>query len=777
MPADVHYFGIRHHGPGSARALVAALDALKPVIVLIEGPADCSDLLPLLADKSMVPPVALLAYAEDNAESASFWPFAVFSPEYQAVCWAKANGAGLSLIDIPVSFRMPPKPVSEKKAAADEAADDADIADAKEDNGADNTVEPATNTPPDHSTQSEDHHGATVNVAHDPIGALALAAGYSDGESWWRDVIEENPSPGPVFSAVADAMTALRSEAEPPDGLEAAREAHMRLAIDKARKQTDGPIAVVCGAWHVPALKEKHTLKDDRALLKGKPKRKIAVTWAPWTSPRLAQSSGYGAGVQAPGWCAHLWHHDEHIVTRWVVKIARLLREDGHVVSTASLIETERLALTLAAMRDRPQPSLEDIYDAAIATLCHGNNALWITIAERLLIGADVGEIPDNVPRAPLLEDLQRQQKKARLKPEALERPLAVDLRSDSGLFRSTLLHRLQVLNVPWGQLTDGGRSRGTFRENWILRWEPEFAVNLVEYIIHGTTIERAAAGRMAVLLDQANTLGDLAALVRDALTAQLPEAAAHGIDRLGNRVAHTSDCTEMLLALPPMADLIRYGQARAGSTQQMSGLMQRITVQASLALPYAARALDTEAATQLTMAVRNADAAIRLLEPAQEDLSIWLHALKLLLDDSQATALVAGACAQLLFSAEVMSTDQARDLLARKLSPAVAVADAAAFFEGFFEGACQRLLYDDGLRAAVDEWLMSLDEETFQTYLPLYRRVFSALDISERTRLLNTLFGRSQGDVAGLVAIEDAAATWQRHMAIVLNILEQDNG
>ena len=48
MPGKVEYFGIRHHGPGSARRLVEALDALKPVELLIEGPADLFDLMRLV---------------------------------------------------------------------------------------------------------------------------------------------------------------------------------------------------------------------------------------------------------------------------------------------------------------------------------------------------------------------------------------------------------------------------------------------------------------------------------------------------------------------------------------------------------------------------------------------------------------------------------------------------------------------------------------------------------------------------------------------------------
>ena len=127
-------------------------------------------------------------------------------------------------------------------------------------------------------------------ISRDPIGALATAAGYDDGESWWSDVIEENPASGPVFAAVADAMTALRAESKPLSPREAAREAHMRIEIAKAAKECDGAIAVVCGAWHVPALSERRSLAADRELLKGRPKAKIKATWAPWTAPRLARA-------------------------------------------------------------------------------------------------------------------------------------------------------------------------------------------------------------------------------------------------------------------------------------------------------------------------------------------------------------------------------------------------------------------------------------------------------------------------------------------------------
>jgi Family of unknown function (DUF5682) len=737
MAGQIFLFGIRHHGPGSARRLVEALDALKPSAVLIEGPADASNLLPMLADPGMVTPVALLTYAEDDPARASFFPFTDYSPEYQAVRWAVRNGIAPRFIDLPASDRL--------DRAGGEIKDE---------------------------TATDAEEGP---ISRDPIGALATAAGYDDGESWWSDVIEENPASGPVFSAVADAMTALRAESGALPAREAAREAHMRIEIAKTAKECDGAIAVVCGAWHVPALSERRSLIADRELLKGRAKVKIKATWAPWTAPRLARRSGYGAGVVAPGWCAHLWEtrNGADRGATWLAKVARALRDRGHFVSTASVIDAQRLGTALAALRNRPAPGFAELREAAIACLCNGERAAWDDIATELLIGSGVGSIPAATPLAPLLEDLQRQQKAARLKPEALERALTLDLRSDSGLLRSTLLHRLNALDVPWGQLTDAGRSRGTFRENWQLRWEPEFAVRLVEHLVFGSTIAEASAGRMIDAMGREVELGALADLVRTAMTADLPQATEYGIAALEKKAALTSDCPTLLSALPPMADILRYGEARAGTSEHLSTLMPRIVAQAALALPYAARNLDAEAAGKLRNAILAADSAIQLAQLEADVVTSWRGALQSLLRDGQATRLVTGTAARLLYEVELLTADGTAELLSRMLSPGTPIAEAAGFFEGFFEGAGQRLIHDTALRGAVDTWLMALEEEAFTSSLPLFRRVFSALDRSERRRLMDALFGRSGGGATGYRLIAGAAELWPKHEARVIELLK----
>jgi Family of unknown function (DUF5682) len=143
------------------------------------------------------------------------------------------------------------------------------------------------------------------------------------------------------------------------------------------------------------------------------------------------------------------------------------------------------------------------------------------------------------------------------------------------------------------------------------------------------------------------------------------------------------------------------------------------------------------------------------------------------LLQHGQVTRLVVGTAARLLYEAELLSVGDAAGLLGRMLSPGIPVAEAAGFFEGFFEGAGQRLIHDAALREAVDAWLMALDEEAFINNLPLFRRVFSILDRSERRRLLDALFGESGGGAKGYRLVSGAAEIWPAHQARILALLQ----
>ncbi|WP_444943901.1 DUF5682 family protein [Microbulbifer sp. ZKSA006] len=758
---DCHYFGIRHHGPGSARRLVAALDQLKPEKVLIEGPADCSELLPLLASAQMHPPVALLGYAAESPASSLYYPFVEYSPEYQACLWAVQQGVEVKFIDLPLNIQLAQLLHPEPQDAEGEPSEA-------------EAAPPATANPPEPSTDTSD-----------PIGLLARLAGYKDGEAWWNDLIEQNrDDSAEIFARVESAMTMLRremSETTPLSPRDLVREAYMRLEIAKEKKGVEGEIAVVCGAWHVPAFRQKHTAKDDRALIKQLPaklpKSKVKTTWIPWTSPRLAMASGYGAGVAAPMWYQHLWREGsgEQWLELWFGHLVRALRHSGQVVSTASVIEAVRLSHSLAAVRNRPAPGFEEIIEAAIACLCFGERLIWQQIERELLLGQEVGAIPEDAPLVPLLEDLQRWQKKTKLKPTALDKEVSLDLRSEIGLNKSTLLHRLAVLEVPWGKPSHTGKSRGTFRENWILSWQPEYAVKLVENLVYGSTIEQAANNKLIEAIAAEDNLGKLAEVVLLSLESQLHRASEAGLKQLAARAALASDGIELLDSLPALIQVQRYGTARELALEQVAGLVERLTMQSALALPYACRNLNDEESLRLRNSIHSAHQALQLAELSDEVMADWWQAFEQLVDSPLSSLQVSGLCTRLLYQAERIDGHRLQQLLEKALSPAVPAADAARFFEGFFAEAVERLLYDPVLMAAVQRWLLHLDEEAFTQYLPLFRRVFSSLDAMERRRMMELVLGARSNHSVPKTINPDVLPQWSEHLLRIGKLIHKD--
>ena len=635
----LHLLGIRHHGPGSARGVVAALGTIDPAVVLIEGPPDADEMIPFAASAAMAPPVALLVHANDDPANASFYPFAVFSPEWQAMRWALHKGKPVRFIDLPAAIRLAERarlaaqdvqPGQQSPNSDDDTHDDAD--DGANDD-APHCAEPDSGEPASEEPASP-HDDRLTRIRHDPLSYLAEIAGYEDGETWWNALVEQGSHGPEIFCVLEDAITALRDRLDPlahespaAAKLEHQREAHMRLAIAKALSETDGKVAVICGAWHVPALRQRVASKDDRALLGGLTKTKVTATWVPWTETRLAAASGYGAGVISPGWYAHLWEQLQHpdsqtralsvdvFASRWQARVASLLRRHGRPASTASIIEASRLAVCLAALRDLALPGLDEMREASLATLCEGELAPFRLIEQQLVIGQRVGEIDDAVPQMPLAADLARQQRKLKLKPEALDTDISLDLRSDAGLAKSLLLHRLTLINVPWGMAQGSGSSRGTFRENWRLRWDPEFSVRLAEALVYGATIEQAAGNCAIAKAGGATSLPEISELVRGCLDAGLEQAANAAIAILQRQAAATNDIAALAGAIPPLAAILRYGTAREMPTLALRLLVTSLTQAVCAGLVYASRSLQAEAAQDMRDRLAALDGAMGLVE------------------------------------------------------------------------------------------------------------------------------------------------------------------
>lgn len=727
----VRVFGIRHHGPGSARSVRAALDEYAPSIVLIEGPADADPLLPLAADPGMEPPVALLAYAQDDPGVAAFWPFATFSPEWQAIAWAAARGVPVRFCDLPAAATLA------GRGDAPRTEGDAEGGPAEDLTG----------------------HQAPTPARQDPLGLLAAAAGYDDPERWWEDLVEARLDGGSPFDAITAAMAELRADAPPVGAAEQAREdrreAHMRVVLRTALKEGHGRVAVVCGAWHAPALTGRlPSAAADAKVLRGLPKRRATLTWVPWTHGRLASASGYGAGITSPGWYHHLFAAPDRPVTRWLTGVAGTLRGEDLPVSSAHVIEAVRLAETLATLRGRPLAGLDEVQEATRAVLCEGDDLMLDLVTRRLVVGEALGSVPDSAPSVPLEADLRGTARRLRLKFDAAATTLELDLRKPNDLDRSRLLHRLVLLGVDWGApARAASRNLGTFREAWSLQWRPELAIALVEASIWGTTVEAAAGARIA---DAATggTLPELTAAVERCLLADLPVALPVLLAALDARAAIDVDVAHLMAAVPPLVRAARYGDVRATDTHALLHVTGAILLRICAGLPAALTGLDADAAQAMVEGVDAVNAALATWgDEAARDR--WLSTLAGLADRDDLNGLLVGRLVRLLLDATRLGGEEAATRLARALSVGTPAGTKAAWVEGFLAGGGTLLVHDQALLALLDGWVAALDEQAFTDVLPLLRRTFGTFTGPERRAMADRL-RQPAGGAAGVRDVHD---------------------
>ncbi|QMU72663.1 DUF5682 family protein [Streptacidiphilus sp. P02-A3a] len=732
----VALLGVRHHGPGSARAVAAALRQYQPDAVLIEGPAEADALLAFAADKEMVPPVALLAHIVDEPARAAFWPYAAFSPEWVALRHALDRDLPVHFIDLPAAHSLAAGP-----------------------------------------DRPEDEEASSPGAPRDPIGELARVAGHDDPEQWWEDVVEHRlPEPGAdaldPFRAIAEAMAELRTG--PAEGTDIVREAHMRRQLRAARRAGHQRIAVVCGAWHVPALAARVSATEDNALLKGLPKAKVELTWVPWTHRRLSQHTGYGAGIASPGWYQHLFESPDPGPVRWLTRMAALLRAEDYSVSSAHVIEAARLAETLAVMRGRPVPGLAETLDAARAVLCEGSDVPLALISDRLVVGEALGAVPEGAPAVPLQRDLSRSQRALRLKPEPDERLLDLDLRKETDAARSRLLHRLRLLDIHWGRPADPRTaSTGTFRESWRLRWEPELAVSIAEAGIWGTTVESAAQARAADRAVNAAGLAEVTGLAESCLLADLPGALDTVLSALADRAALDADVAHLAEALPALVRSLRYGDVRGTDASALRHLAESLAVRICVGLPPACAHLDAEGATAMAVHLGTTHAAVALLADGPSGGSAtdgpgarWPTTLRTLARRDTVPGLLRGRATRLLLDDNQWDADEAARHLGLALSAASEPADAAGWIEGFLAGGGMLLIHDTRLLGLVDDWLTGVPEAVFPDVLPLLRRTFSGFEaavrrtVGERVRAAPGATGGQPpaGDRPGFAAEPDQA-------------------
>jgi hypothetical protein len=428
---------------------------------------------------------------------------------------------------------------------------------------------------------------------------------------------------------------------------------------------------------------------------------------------------------------------------------SKLLREEGFDASPAMATEGVGLARTLATLRNHELPGIQELEQALLGTLAAGRPERLAVIHEKLTIGTTVGFVPPDVTTVPLLKDLNKELKSTRmaklwetageqyLKATKTNPRGGIDLRAPNDLRKSHLLHRLNILQLNWGKLQPiGPDSISSFKEIWLLEWQPEFSLYLIERASYGNTVG-IAAGRYAI--DKAadmRTVRPLAQLTLDCLRADLAEVVPGLMDLLRHRAAETTDISSLLAALPTLVSTSRYGDSRKTDTTALLLVIDELLPRLAAGLPAAATNIDDEQANELLKHVAAANYALAQLGN-EDHTDIWTGGLRRTALTGGAHPLIEGHAIRLLYDHDILDNEETAQRFSRALSVANGAHPIAQWLSGFLHGSGQLLFHYPPLWALVNDWVAGLEWTDFEEILPLLRRTFADFSVFDRQRLL----------------------------------------
>ena len=712
-------FGIRHFSPAGAYFLRQFLDEIKPALVLIEGPADFDFLIDDIVSKKLVPPFAIMAYTKEAPIDTILYPFAEYSPEYQAILWARENNKECHFFDLESDIILG----LEKK--NDDIQEEEIISETNSKKSIEIDMEGFWER---NLEQSEDMQGYRSGSAL--FGESLRKDTNSDDKSFIRDIVRESFMKRKIKE-------------------------YIEKGFDTEK------IVAITGAFHTSAIESLEGAMSDKEY-KELVRRESNITLMPYSYYRLSKRTGYGAGNAAPSYYELLWqgflngdttYHER----KYLSTLAKYMREHGGIVSSAQVIEATRLARELAIIRGGSVPTLEDLKDASITCMGGGSFGDMAMGFAETDIGKKIGSVPQDAMQTSIQSDFTSKLKQLKLEKykELVATPLQLDLRENLrvkskesaflDLNRSFFLYRLVVLGIDFAQIKRSNQDNATWAENWILQWTPEAEIQIVESVLKGDTIADAVAFVLSERLLEATKISEIAEVIEAAFNCGLPkivEGAKRSLDEMANGTISIHDIAGTVSKL---SNMISFGDIRKLDREPLVPIVKRLCIRAALMLVGESTCDDIAAAT-LADDIQKIHNVFMVQDFLDE--SLWIDKLMELSNRDDLNTKISGLATAILLDVGKIDEPTLRKEVSRRLSIGMPAELGANWFAGLSMRNHYALIGRLTLWESLSEYLDTLDEEEFRRSAVFLRRAFVEYSAKEKDMIAENL-----GEIWGLNA------------------------
>lgn len=736
VPDRLHVIGVRHHSPACARRVRSRITALHPAFVLIEGPADFNPYINDLQRPHELP-VAIFSFSSGAGHvQASYSPFCVYSPEWQALQAAWETGATPLFCDLPAWH-------------------------------------PAFG---ERENRYADPHDLDTRYQQ-AQSWLMSRLGAEGADALW-DTVAEQVDDETLLGDVLDRYF----EGIRPDGLEDPRESEREAFMGRhaawALAQAAGrDVVVVCGGWHASAIRQHAASADGRLPdiplpLEGAQAGSYLV---PYSYARLDRFTGYASGMPSPAYYEKLFEAGPLVAVEWGMRhMAQVLRDAGQLLSTADFIAWRTQAELLARLRGHRCILRADLLDGALSTVIkealdvppawtepgrvqRGSDPMLVALLQALS-GSRQGRLAAGTRHPPLIADVEARLNACGFDPQMPMRRIEVDWHSEQDRVSARLLHQMVILGLPGVSLVHGPQTTDArdLGEVFEMRRHPEWLGALIEASIWGGTLETAAVARLEARVAEKGDLHALADGVAQATFAGLLGVGEHLLQTLTGSVLQAHELSGLGRCALRVIQLYRFGDVfgttlHAGLRPLCRALFERI-------LWLVENAGAGQSNDDIVLAVLACRDLLRYGDGLDLDAAFASATLGRCVGNPQSPPALAGAALGFRIAlAEDALDNQTVAVQIRRHSLPECLGD---FLGGLLALAREQVGQADGVLTAIDEWVCGWSAEEFLIALPAMRGAFAWLPPRERERIAQVLLRQAGFDE---VHIQTEALAWMR--------------
>lgn len=743
-------FPVRHHSPVCSYQLIRAIAEFRPDVILIEGPENANDLIPVLTDERTELPCALYYFykdkkkfiSEDAEDYKCYYPFLYSSPEYNALTEGRRLGIETRFMDLPYGEIL---------------------INTAENKGLRKDADKHSYTDESRLTRSRFYK------------RLCEKTGIRSFEEFWEKYFEIEGlrlTPEEFCKNMHTYCVLVRSE-ESVDELTAdgtlARERHMAMRIRQALDSGKRVLAVT-GGLHSSGLAALLEKDDTKPVKIHKMSDDIQGCYPMAYSYEAADAlHGYASGMSCPGFYDNIMQRlkkGSDITTVYddaclelLIKTAKKASEKDIPISIADITSARSVMTGLAALRNVSQCGLYEVEDGITSAFIKGEKTLSssmpLSIMRKLATGSGIGHIGDASHVPPLIDDFKKQCENFKLKYTSVV-PQEADVQlftGEKGPALSRFFHRMQYLGTGFCDMTKGpdlhrSRDRSRVREQWRYRWIPRVDAALIDHTTDGFTIKEAVTNATARVLKSRRRCADAAQTAVDCFLM--------GVEMTGEQLK----IIEAIIAAD--GDLFSLGEG-LGCFARLYELRELYNISDSSSYGYMDRCMSRLMSALPSMAdvpSENADDTVKIMRRmfglTGGVMAHWRDTfeeeLLTLIEADEKEPEVYGAAMGLLYAMDSSRRNDAKDAMRGYLKGSAEIRkQGASYLKGLFRTAGDIMLADDSFIHMTDELLAGFSHEDFMEILPSMRLAFgyfTPTEIREIARSAAALHNTADSDI-----------------------------